>query len=360
MTKKNIGCSVFTLIAAFALTACASVAEAPAAESGTKSVIENEEIEENEEFTSLDESGEDDTLSEEANSEESGEEEEFEEYVSSGNQSNPRKLRKVIGESSRDSSQQPFEEKPYVYIENPSWEYYTDANLENKLAAEGKEKKDLIFYSLEELSKKKNTVIDVYEWFLDVGCDVISEYSMGDENYTYELLYGEGSDIENSSHILRAYDALSGEEAFTIDLDDFMRNYEYMNDDWEYTEQHIFWAQSVDDILYISIGHSTYASSCPYTAYIMAIDLSDDFKVLWKSEPLVSNSDNFVVVGDTIFTGYGFTREDDYMYELNRFTGEVFDKWPVDSAIDYFFEKNDVLYVRTYDTNYTFELEELR
>lgn len=280
---------------------------------------------------------------------------EDEEYVSSGKPYNPDKLRTTIGKKSDDLM---FEDKPYVYIENPSWAYYTDANLENILAKLHKEEKDLTFYSVKEVARAKNQIVDDYVWFDEVGCDPINQASMEDDIYSYDLIVDENADNRYMSHILKAYDALSGEEAFTLNFDKYVDNPDYHDVAWPYTEQHIFWAQCVDNILYVSIGHSTYSSSCPYTAYIVAIDLADDFKVLWKSEPLRSNSDNFVVVGDVIFTGYGFTQEDDFMYELNRYTGEVHAQWDLVKAADYFFVRDDTMYVRTYDTNYTFSLEE--
>ena len=35
------------------------------------------------------------------------------------------------------------------------------------------------------------------------------------------------------------------------------------------------------------------------------------------------NSMNFVVKGDVILCGYGFTSEEDYLYQINRNTGEI-------------------------------------
>lgn len=37
---------------------------------------------------------------------------------------------------------------------------------------------------------------------------------------------------------------------------------------------------------------------------------------------------NFLVKGDVIFCGYGFTAEDDYLYQLDKNTGEVIDRLP--------------------------------
>ena len=67
------------------------------------------------------------------------------------------------------------------------------------------------------------------------------------------------------------------------------------------------------DVLYVSHAHSTYAkSSKGYNAYISAIDLKTG-QLLWHSQPLVSNAYDFLVKGDAIIAGYGFTAENDYL-----------------------------------------------
>ena len=105
----------------------------------------------------------------------------------------------------------------------------------------------------------------------------------------------------------------------------------------------------------LSVSHLTYAESAPSNAYIMAISL-DDYSVIWKSEPLVCNSYNFEIVDDIIFTGYGFTAEPDYLFQIDRLTGRVLEKYKINSRADYIIYKDDKLYVRTYDTDYIFEV----
>ena len=39
-----------------------------------------------------------------------------------------------------------------------------------------------------------------------------------------------------------------------------------------------------------------------------------------------NGSPNFLVKGDVIFCGYGFTAEDDYLYQLDKNTGEVIEE----------------------------------
>ena len=347
MTRRYLALFVCVFTAAFMLTACTKDEEIPANTQESENVITEDESKDDAE-QSVNETAEDKTEVDESD-------DGFEEFVSSGKALNPGKLKKRIGEKASDTEDM-FEEKPYVYIENPSWDFYNAPELENKIALLGKEKENVNFYELRELEKSKNGIIDTYNWFEKVKIAPIEQATMHDNTYDYELVIEEDATDVHLSHILKAYDGLSGEEAFTLNFDQFVDNYEYHELGWPYTEQHIFWAQCADDILYVSLGHSTYASSCPYTAYLVAIDLSDNFKVLWKSAPLVSNSDNFIVYDDVIFTGYGFTNEDDMIYELNRYTGEVYKKWHVDSAPDFFIDKDCILYVRTYDTDYAFEV----
>lgn len=61
------------------------------------------------------------------------------------------------------------------------------------------------------------------------------------------------------------------------------------------------------------------------TCFMFAYDLEND-KLLWRSADQTYNSMNFVVKGDVILCGYGFTAEPDYLYQINRNTGEVIDR----------------------------------
>lgn len=120
--------------------------------------------------------------------------------------------------------------------------------------------------------------------------------------------------------------------------------------------QQIRWAWVEDGILYVSNAHRTYAeSSRGRNAYITAIDLST-YRRLWRSSPLVSNSENFVVTGDAIITGYGFTDEDDFVYVLDRRTGEVVQQVEVPSAPEYFYLEGDELEVRCVGADLFFTL----
>ena len=101
--------------------------------------------------------------------------------------------------------------------------------------------------------------------------------------------------------------------------------------------------------------YNGYAKDEPDSGYMAAIDIQTG-DVLWKSEPLTSNARNFIINGDTIICGYGFTAEDDYIYLLDKNTGERTDALKISKAPDEFAVEDGILYVWTYDTAYEYEI----
>ena len=129
------------------------------------------------------------------------------------------------------------------------------------------------------------------------------------------------------------------------------------NDPFIFTQQSISWAKCIRDTLYVSNHHRTYSdSSGGQNGYITCIDLKT-MNVIWRSESLMSNAQTFVVWDDFVFCGYGFTKEPDYLYTLNRYTGEVIDQIMLKNAARYIVKKDNDLYVRTYDRNYVFKIK---
>lgn len=127
----------------------------------------------------------------------------------------------------------------------------------------------------------------------------------------------------------------------------------------EFTKISVENVQIEDNILYATVGHSTYAaSSSGYNAYLVAIDLKSQ-KVKWMTKPLTSNSP-FCIYGNTIITGYGFTDEPDYIYVIDKSTGCRLKSIKVANGPEQFSIINNKLYVRTYSYDYVFDLAELR
>lgn len=110
-----------------------------------------------------------------------------------------------------------------------------------------------------------------------------------------------------------------------------------------------------DGILYIGSIYNGYAmeNSC----YLMAYDIENG-ELLWRSDDQTYNSMNFIVKGDVIICGYGFTAEPDYIYQISMHTGKVLSKTAVAKMPDLLVEQDGLLYVHTYSYDYIFEIEE--
>lgn len=120
------------------------------------------------------------------------------------------------------------------------------------------------------------------------------------------------------------------------------------------SRQDVRWAQAQDGVLFVSSFHMGYASgSGGLNAFITALDLATG-TILWRSEPLVSNSQNFLLRDGWIITGYGFTAEPDFLFVLDGKTGEVAQRIKVKSGPEMILEKDGIIYVRTYDRDYEF------
>ena len=225
-----------------------------------------------------------------------------------------------------------------IHMENPSWEYYC-ATEPASLAAPLK---------LTKLTQEANQITDTDDWFeknnLSLNLEDSGKYGLGIP-----------SDENGGKCRIQVVDGEKG-EVFELDFSDFEYAGDFKQSEKEFVRQQIRYAQVKDHILYLSIGHLTYAESSPHNAYVAAVDLAEK-KMLWKSQPLVSNAANFVIKGDVLLCGYGFTAEPDYIYQLDLGSGKVIDKTAVKSKADYLILKDNILYVRTYNTDYTFRIE---
>ena len=221
----------------------------------------------------------------------------------------------------------------FIRMENPSWEYYTTQTMQS----------DTKPFELKVIEETANEIIDTEEWFSenDLRYGVVNP----DEEYHCIAEWG--------SPIVTVY---KGEQCVAeLEFTEYMYSPDYVEKDKDFIQEEVHDAKIKDGILYVSTFHYTYAYSAPSNAYITAINL-EDYSVIWKSQPLVCNSLNFDIVDDVIFCGYGFTEEDDYLYQLDRNTGCVLDAYKLLSKPDYIIYKEGKLYVRTYNTNYVMEV----
>jgi hypothetical protein len=133
--------------------------------------------------------------------------------------------------------------------------------------------------------------------------------------------------------------------------------YAHVPGDGGHSRQEIEWAWVEDGVLFVSTRHLGYATdSGGLNAFLTAIELGSA-QLLWRSEPLVSNSYTFLVRDGWIITGYGFTAEPDFLFVLDGKTGEVVQRLPVKSGPEHILEKDGVIHVRTYDRDYRVAVE---
>lgn len=151
-------------------------------------------------------------------------------------------------------------------------------------------------------------------------------------------------------------------QKFTVgyDFDNYLLPPDYSTDNGDFIDQSLTWVVAENNILYISNRHRTYAeSSQGMNGYLTAIDLNTN-QILWRSKPLVCNAENFVISDRVIICGYGFTAEPDYLYLIDKQNGEILQQINLKTAPEYIIQKDNKLFVRTYDTNYVFEIKRRR
>ena len=205
--------------------------------------------------------------------------------------------------------------------------------------------------TLKQVSCTENDITDDEDWFRRAGFNPPGN-DASDDQYNYVLTGDKGY---GTMSVVEINDVETGKLKYRFDFSDLLYAKGYEGNDFvERGVRHCF---ITDDYLYVNLYHSTYAESCPDNAFMMCIDINTG-ETVWVSEKLTSNSCNFVRWGDNIITGYGFTAEDDYIYILNRFTGEVTEKIKVKKSPDYFAFVDDEIWVRTYSYDYVFKIQD--
>ena len=186
------------------------------------------------------------------------------------------------------------------------------------------------------LSEEDNGIDFADEWYASenlslpmIGTDW---NSFSDENYEY---LWEGED-------LYIYENGTGNCLYVLH---YPTDKWYVNGNNAYLKDGIFYGASVAN------GYAQ-----PNTCFVFAYDLENE-KLLWRSADQTYNSMNFLVKGDVIFCGYGFTAEDDYLYQLDKNTGEIIDRLLLKKMPDLIVEQDGKLYVHTYSYNYVIEIE---
>lgn len=186
------------------------------------------------------------------------------------------------------------------------------------------------------LSEEDNGIDFADEWYASenlslpmIGTDW---NSFSDENYEY---LWEGED-------LYIYENGTGNCLYVLH---YPTDKWYVNGNNAYLKDGIFYGASVAN------GYAQ-----PNTCFVFAYDLENE-KLLWRSADQSYNSMNFVVEGDVLICGYGFTAEPDYLYQINRNTGEIIDRLLLKKMPDLIVEQDGKLYVHTYSYNYVIEIK---
>jgi hypothetical protein len=138
-------------------------------------------------------------------------------------------------------------------------------------------------------------------------------------------------------------------KTFAFDFAKYAWPPRYLRSDKEFVYEEVVWAKAENGVLYVETAHDTYArSSFGLNAYLNAIDLRTR-KLRWRSPALVANAADFVVAGDLIVSGYGFTDEPDYLYAISSQTGRVAARLLLPNAPERIVLRGEKLDVRTYD-----------
>ena len=186
------------------------------------------------------------------------------------------------------------------------------------------------------LSEEDNGIDFADEWYASENLSlpmIGTEWnSFSDENYEY---LWEGED-------LYIYENGTGNCLYVLH---YPTDKWYVNGNNAYLKDGIFYGASVAN------GYAQ-----PNTCFMFAYDLENE-KLLWRSADQSYNSMNFVVEGDVLICGYGFTAEPDYLYQINRNTGEIIDRLLLKKMPDLIVEQDGKLYVHTYSYNYVIEIE---
>ncbi|WP_033152442.1 hypothetical protein [Pseudobutyrivibrio ruminis] len=231
-----------------------------------------------------------------------------------------------------------------ITIKNPSWDKFNNTGLNAD---------DYPHLSLTKTKEESQEWLDTDVWCQKNGFEY-QKLPYSDGTFTYMGLYPKD---DYSCTALTISSESTGDILYYLDLYELCYG---PDESGRYSQavQDIQYAVMDDNanILYVSIMHNGYSSENPLSSHIVAIDLQKN-EVIWRSEPLVSGLCNFIVDGDTIICGYGFTSEPDYIYLLDKHTGDKVDEISVKSAPEQFDIKGDTLYVATYNTAYEFTIQ---
>lgn len=227
------------------------------------------------------------------------------------------------------------------------------------------------------ISEKKNKLTNEADWFDKNGLSLAGRKPTNGPVYPKGPVDGletSGKDklhavLDHGDHSILMYgtDFTSMKTLLLLDKDKIARGQfdfsmwvkppEVVAGEEMFTQMEVLWAQKVDDVLYVSTAHHSFAkSSKGKNAFVSAIDANSG-ELRWQSDALVCNSANFVIHGAYILCGYGFTKEEDFIYVISRADGKIVSKTQIKQGPSYLAMKGKQLFVRAYDTDYVFDVK---
>ena len=256
------------------------------------------------------------------------------------------------------------EKEPYVVemvlLKKPPFHYFSATGV-----VEG----DKQHITLEEVAMSANMIVDEEAWFSENGLRLESVSlvppKVAAEIDGHQLLRAIPADDylslvyadeQGEGRYLFLWSMKSRRYAYGFDFGSYMHASADSEAESQVVTQSIDWAIVKESVVYVSHSHNAFASdSRGMNAYITAIDLNTR-RLLWRSDPLVSNAANFIVAGNSIISGYGYSAEPDYLYLLDRSNGRQIEKITLRTGPQYIISKDDQLFVRTYNRDYVFRI----
>lgn len=157
---------------------------------------------------------------------------------------------------------------------------------------------------------------------------------------------GLGGDA-NCHYFVHLFD-MEGHEHWTVALHELLSRPTYLE------VQDIRWSEGT---LYFNEACQSYASGAKGQCSALVAYDPVAKEIRWRTPPLVSNG-TFLIHGDYIVAGYGFTGERDYIRVVRRRDGKIMQKLAVPKAAELFVIAEDgLLDVKLYEGRRTFAFE---
>lgn len=152
----------------------------------------------------------------------------------------------------------------------------------------------------------------------------------------------------SGKHWLALYRTSYGakQQRFVIHYLDAKGNVLNSTREWRDREVHDMRYDAETQRLIYNVGVAGSAAGLKNAAMLVAWDPTGK-RGGWQSESLVSN-DIFIIHENVVIAGYGFSKESDFLYLINKRTGEVMADYLIPTAHDHLLVKDGLLEVITY------------